>query len=132
MLISKKAIVFSIFLIITGITAGALGAHMLKSVLSVAQLQSFEVGVRYQMYSGIGVLALAALSQMFSSISNASLWFILGGTVCFSWSIYCLLALPDGHSLRGVLGPITPIGGGLMIFGWAWALVGILRRESVQ
>jgi uncharacterized membrane protein YgdD (TMEM256/DUF423 family) len=132
MLISKKAIVLSIFLIITGITAGALGAHMLKSVLSVAQLQSFEVGVRYQMYSAIGVLALAALSQMFKGISNAPLWLILGGTVCFSWSIYSLLALPDGHVLRGVLGPLTPIGGGLMIFGWTWALVGILRRQSVQ
>ncbi|MBI1268071.1 MAG: DUF423 domain-containing protein [Cryomorphaceae bacterium] len=131
MLISKKAVVLSLFLIITGITAGALGAHMLKSVLSASQLQSFEVGVRYQMYSGIGVLALTALSQVFKGVSNASLWFILVGTVCFSWSIYCLLALPNGHFLRGLLGPITPLGGGLMIFGWTWALVGILRRQSV-
>ena len=30
---------------------GAFGAHALKKVLSVEKLQSFETGVKYQMYS---------------------------------------------------------------------------------
>lgn len=131
MLISKKAIALSIFLVVTGITAGALGAHMLKSVLNEQQLQSFEVGVRYQMYSGIGVLALTALNQWFKGIGNKQIWLILFGAVCFSWSIFGLLALPDGHGLRSILGPITPIGGGLMILGWGWTLIQVLRKESV-
>ncbi|MFL0138852.1 DUF423 domain-containing protein, partial [Tenacibaculum maritimum] len=35
---------------------GAFGAHALKNKLSVEALNSFEVGVRYQMYHAIALL----------------------------------------------------------------------------
>ena len=46
----------------TSVILGAFGAHGLKNVLSVASLNTFEIGVRYQMYHALGVLVLPALS----------------------------------------------------------------------
>jgi uncharacterized membrane protein YgdD (TMEM256/DUF423 family) len=49
------------------------------------------------------------------------------GTLLFSVSIY-FLAIQEmlGMSLK-FLGPITPIGGGLLIIGWVIFLVKIIR-----
>ena len=38
------------------IVLGAFGAHAFKKVLSVERLESFEVGVRYQMYAALFLL----------------------------------------------------------------------------
>jgi len=55
---------------------------------------------------------------------------LLIGVVLFSGSIY-LLATKDISGLSGlksVLGPITPIGGVLMIAGWTVALFKMIKR----
>lgn len=130
MSVSKSVISTAVALIIVAISAGALGAHMLKSILTEAKLQSFETAVRYQMFSGVGVLALAALADRFKGINNKMLAMILLGTILFSGSIYMLVGLSDGHPLRPVLGPITPVGGLLMIFGWTWVLLGLISKVS--
>ena len=95
----------------SGVALGAFGAHALKASLSAAMLEVFETGVRYQMYHGLGLLALAALPAQ----RRAPIW-LLAGTVIFSGSLYAL-------SLSGikVLGAITPIGGVLMLVGWVLA-----------
>ena len=41
------------------VTLGAFGAHALKVRLAPDSLAAFEVGVRYQMYHGLALLALA-------------------------------------------------------------------------
>ena len=112
----------------TGIVLGALGAHALKSILSESQLQSFETGVRYQMYSALFLLLLAILqkSQVFADTRWARNLTILG-VLFFSGSIY-LLNLQDvmGVSLR-FLGPVTPVGGLLLIAAWVVILVQAMR-----
>ena len=47
----------------TGIALGALGAHALKQVLDTAQLQSFETGVRYQIFHALFLLILGILEH---------------------------------------------------------------------
>ena len=42
-----------------GVVFGAFGAHALKSKLSPEMLETFEVGVRYQMYHSLGLIAAA-------------------------------------------------------------------------
>ena len=63
--------------------------------------------------------------------SRRALGAVASGTVLFSGSIMALVTLATFDawlSLRAVLGPITPLGGVLMIGGWlVWAL--ILMRE---
>jgi uncharacterized membrane protein YgdD (TMEM256/DUF423 family) len=116
---SGKHLKTAIFFAITAVALGALGAHALKEVLSSSQLSSFETGVRYQMYHAIVMLILAINANKFNHHLSKVLNLMVAGIFCFSFSIYLL-------SLQGVLGvslsflgPITPIGGLVLISAWA-------------
>lgn len=99
---------------------GAFGAHALKKILSIDQLHSFEVGVKYQMYHAIVLLALGFNAN---GITSATYWCFTIGIVLFSFSIYGLvLSDARGKKLR-FLGPVTPIGGLLLVMGWLLVLV---------
>lgn len=104
-----------------GVAFGAFGAHALKSSLSPKMLETFETGVRYQMYHGLGLLALAwAISRWPERRLMPAAWLLLAGTVVFSGSLYLLV-------LTGArwFGAITPVGGVMLIAGWslvAWRL----------
>jgi uncharacterized membrane protein YgdD (TMEM256/DUF423 family) len=109
------------FLGSTGVGAGAFGAHALKSTLEKQTngVENWKTAVMYQLIHATALLALSALSS--SSGKNSVKWLKSGklmglGSVIFSGSIYCL-TLNVGP--KKVLGPITPIGGLLMIGGWA-------------
>lgn len=94
---------------------GAFGAHALKKILTTEQLHSFEVGVKYQMYHAIVLLILGFNSDY---ITSAIYWCFTIGILLFSFSIYGLvLSDAQGRKLR-FLGPITPIGGLLLVTGW--------------
>ncbi len=126
---TKNTLIIALILLIAGIILGAFGAHGLKDLVSAEKIASFEVGVRYQMLNALGLLTLAALKpQLNFSIKNAVV-FILLGIICFSCSIYGLTFLLKGDSLGKVLGPITPIGGLLMIVGWSLILIKILKIQ---
>ncbi len=97
---------------------GAFGAHALKEVLNPEQLVSFETGVRYQMYHALFLLFVGVAG--FISEKQKKIIFLLTiiGVLLFSGSIYLLAT----QSVSGInfkfLGPITPIGGLLLILSW--------------
>ncbi len=62
---NRTSVVSGILLIVIAIILGAFGAHALKEKLEVSQLDSFEVGVKYQMYHGLALLALGIGSNQF-------------------------------------------------------------------
>jgi uncharacterized membrane protein YgdD (TMEM256/DUF423 family) len=103
-----------------GVGLGAFGAHALKARLDANLLATFEVGVRYQMYHALALLAVAwAHTRWPGALVTASGWLFVAGTVVFSGSLYVL-------SLSGArwMGAITPIGGLALLAGWlclAWA-----------
>jgi len=115
---TDKFIKTAIFFAVTAVALGALGAHALKEILSDNQLHSFETGVRYQLFHAITLLMLALNTEKFNHHLNKSLKLMTTGICLFSFSIY-LLSIQDaiGVSLS-VLGPITPIGGLLLICAW--------------
>ena len=103
---------------------GAFGAHALKKTLSPNQLQSFETGVKYQMYHAI-VLLVLGFGQ--GPQTRAIYWCFTLGIILFSFSIYGLvLSDAKGKKIK-ILGPITPIGGLLLIFGWLTLLIKYIR-----
>ncbi len=101
------------------VAAGAFGAHGLKSRMSAEMLSVFEVGVRYQMYHALALIAVAWVQAKYpSSIVTTGGWFFVIGTILFSGSLYLL-------SVSAVrwLGAITPLGGLAFLAGWvciAW------------
>lgn len=102
------------------IILGAFGAHAFKKILSEEKLVSFETGVRYQMYGAITLLVLGFSLDFESSLTRWAYYGIFYGTILFSGSIY-LLSFKEYWKADGLrfLGPITPIGGLLMVIGWA-------------
>ncbi|CDF78215.1 conserved hypothetical protein (DUF423) [Formosa agariphila KMM 3901] len=100
---------------------GAFGAHFLKKTLNTNQLQSFETGVKYQMYHAI-VLLVIGLSNN-AMIPTTVYWCFTLGIILFSFSIYGLVFSDSKGKKLKFLGPITPVGGLLLVVGWGLLLV---------
>ena len=97
---------------------GAFGAHLLEKLLSAAQLVSFETGLRYQFYHVFFLILLSLIPRIEEKDKNKITLLISIGILLFSGSIY-LLNLQDVLGLNlSFLGPVTPIGGSLLIFAW--------------
>ena len=108
------------------VVLGAFGAHALKDRLEPAMLAAFNTAVHYQMLHATVVLVIMLLAR-----TSDSPGFLLGaagsmlaGILLFSGSLYVLV-------LWGWrwLGPITPVGGALLIIGWGLLLVAMVRSH---
>ena len=98
---------------------GAFGAHAFKKILSPDKLQSFETGVKYQMYAALFLLIVGYILKFETGTEGWISILMIAGAFLFSVSIY-LLAFQDVWSTNlKFLGPITPLGGLLMIISWA-------------
>jgi len=97
-----------------GMIAGAFGSHGLRSRVPAEKVRSWEVGAQYMIYNGLGLLLLS-LHPRFALHRFAGPAITLGGAL-FSCSIFGLVL--GGESFR-FLGPVTPIGGSIMIAGYA-------------
>lgn len=95
---------------------GAFGAHALKKILSEDQLKPFETGVKYQMYHAIVLLFVGSYFKGSNQLMNYSFIF---GIILFSFSIYGLVLSDAKGKKMKFLGPITPLGGLLLVTGWA-------------
>jgi uncharacterized membrane protein YgdD (TMEM256/DUF423 family) len=117
-------------LLLISILLGAFGAHALKEILTEEQLVSFETGVRYQMIHGLGLLILGLNADRHQFQLKTIFRLLLSGVLLFSVSIY-FLAMQDvlGMKLK-FLGPITPLGGLLMMLGWSVYGFQIFRSKS--
>lgn len=97
---------------------GAFGAHAFKKILSVERLESFETGVRYQIYAAFFLLIVGYILKFETSSEKWISILMIAGAFLFSVSIY-FLSFQDywGINLK-FLGPITPLGGLFMIISW--------------
>lgn len=101
---------------------GAFGAHKLKKTMTVEQLSSFETGVKYQFYHAILLIVLGFNLGFTTSLETYMAYCFILGTLLFSFSIYGLsLGAATGRRLQ-FLGPVTPVGGILLLMGWGMLL----------
>lgn len=110
------------------IVVGAFGAHGLKKVLTTEQLASFEVGVRYLMYHALFLLFLGSTQMVLPEQKNLIFWLAVSGTVLFSGSIFLLTTSGATGVNFKFLGPITPIGGLLLLGAWAMLFIGVFKK----
>jgi uncharacterized membrane protein YgdD (TMEM256/DUF423 family) len=106
-----------------GVAFGAFGAHALRARLTPADLAIFETGVRYQMYHALALLVVAwAVTRWPEGSVHAAGWAFLVGVLVFSGSLYVLV-------LTGLrwMGAITPLGGILLLLGWALLALRIFK-----
>ncbi|MFP3948694.1 MAG: DUF423 domain-containing protein [Gemmatimonadota bacterium] len=119
----KTLLLLGAVLAFLGVALGAFGAHGLRGRVSADDLQTFEIGVRYQMYHALALLVVAWVGTRFpgGAVITAG-WLFVAGILIFSGSLYVLV-------LSGVrwLGAVTPIGGLAFLGGWLALIWGVIR-----
>lgn len=126
---NKRIVLTGIILIVVAIILGAFGAHGLRELVSAEKLATFEVGVRYEMYIGIILLIVGLNADKFQFSLKLITNLVLIGAILFSASIY-LLSIQELTIINlKFLGPITPLGGSLMIAGLVLFIVQILKKQ---
>jgi len=117
---------------VIAVLGGAFGAHALKEILTPEHLASFQTGVRYQLIHAVVLLFLFLLTlkfdnKQFKIAANLIFW----GVILFSGSIY-ILTLKNIIGLEALkfAGPITPIGGLLIISGWIMLILGGVKIKK--
>jgi len=113
------------------IILGAFGAHGLEKLVDTEAVDTFETGVRYQMYHALFLLFLGVWNGIEAKTKKTAFVLVLLGVILFSFSIY-LLALNSLTSFDfKIIGFLTPIGGVLMILGWAVLGFKIFKTKQV-
>ncbi len=124
----KIKVSITLFLGMIAVILGALGSHALKEVLNPEQLESFTIGVRYQMTHVLLLMIVLLTSYFDEDVKQTSFWLIAIGILLFSGSIYLL----NLQQLLGVklsfLGPVTPIGGLFLIANWGFLALKAFKR----
>ncbi len=97
----------------TAVVAGAFGAHGLRARVSPEQLSAWATASQYHLLHSVVLLAIA----LYAARSGASIRLqgslFSAGVLLFAGSIYLLVLTGQRW-----LGPVTPIGGLLLIAGW--------------
>lgn len=110
------------------IALGAFGAHGLENSISEHYLQVFETGVRYHMYSALGLMLISLFAKQtnVTKLVRNGGRLILAGIVLFSGSLYAIAL-----SSVSELGIITPFGGVAILAGWTCVIVAALKKSSM-
>ena len=125
----KKLITVGASFGMVAIILGAFGAHALKNILTIDQLNTFETGVKYQMYHALFLLFLSTTQSVSEKAKKAILYLVTIGVLFFSGSIYLLATNSlTNFDFKGI-GFITPIGGFLLIAGWFLVIINFLKKK---
>ena len=125
----KKIIKTAAILGFIAIAFGAFGAHSLKKMVGVLELNTFETGVRYQMYHALFLLFVGTTNIISESAKKVIYLTTLSGIVLFSGSLY-LLALNNFLPFNfKPFGFVTPIGGLLFLTAWFWLFVNFHKKN---
>jgi uncharacterized membrane protein YgdD (TMEM256/DUF423 family) len=125
----RKTTATAAFIGMLAIILGAFGAHALKKILTIEQLNIFETGVKYQMYHALFLLLVCNL-QMQEKTLKTIYKLTVFGIILFSGSIYLLATKTISGIDFKFIGILTPIGGLLLIGAWAILMVNFMKRKQ--
>jgi uncharacterized membrane protein YgdD (TMEM256/DUF423 family) len=97
-----------------GVAAGAFGAHGLESRVSAEQLEWWGTGARYQQIHAVALLVVGWSAGEWTRWKQRAGWCFTLGMIVFAGTLYAM-------TLGGprILGAVTPLGGLLLMLGWA-------------
>ena len=126
---TQFTLLFASILGALAVVFGAFGAHALKKLLNSEQLKSFETGVKYQMYHAIVLLLIGFNFNLETTSEKYMVYTFIVGILLFSFSIYGLVISSAKNKKLRFLGPITPLGGLLLVCGWCLLFYSILGTK---
>jgi len=105
-----------------GVALGAIGGHIIKSLVSPDMLEIYKIGINYHLIHTVVILSIALSSK---EILYKSLPIFLIGIILFSFSLYL-------YSLTGIrfFSFITPFGGISFLIGWIYIILLLLKKEK--
>lgn len=109
------------------VAIGAFAAHGLKPVLSEQALGWMDVGVQYQQFHALALLAVSILWKCQPSWNGLkySAWAFILGMLLFCGSLYTMAAT----DVRA-LGMVTPLGGLAFLLGWTLLAIACWRGNT--
>ncbi|WP_111308525.1 DUF423 domain-containing protein [Confluentibacter sediminis] len=127
---NKRILITASILGIMSIILGAFGAHALKELISPEMQQTFETGVRYQMYHALFLLFIGTTSLVSDKTKNIIYYLIVMGVIFFSGSIYGLATNTLTAFNFKSIGFITPLGGLCFIIAWGILFVDLIKKNE--
>jgi uncharacterized membrane protein YgdD (TMEM256/DUF423 family) len=105
---------------LSGVGAGAFGAHALARRIPAERLVTFETAVRYQLWHTFAIFAVVVLRSLGPDTLSETVagWSFVLGVLLFSGSLFAL-------AVTGVRrwGIVTPFGGLAFLVGWGCFIV---------
>lgn len=130
---NTKIAAYACFILALGIILGAMAAHALEKLISAEQLSSFKTAVDYHIYHGFALLILSFFGKVLTEKQLTILFrLFVTGLFFFSGSIYFLSTseIYGLQEMNSIIGPITPIGGLILITSWVIFGVMLFRLKS--
>ena len=127
---NKSILITASILGILSIVLGAFAAHGLKSLISAEMIDTFETGVKYQMYHAILLLFVGSTTLVTQKAKKTIFYLVLAGVLFFSGSIYGLATNVLSSFDFKSIGFITPVGGLLLILSWVVLLINFLKLKK--
>ena len=126
---NKRIIITAACFGILAVILGAFGAHILKKMITLSQLETWHTAVQYHFYHTLALLFLSTFARFKNNLINIASYCFVLGIVFFSGSLY-LISLKDVFEIKTtIIGPMTPLGGLFFIFGWLGLLLAAIKDK---
>ncbi len=127
---NRKFLIAGAFFGLLAVILGAFAAHGLKDLVSEESINSFETGVRFQIYHALLLLILGGVKINSKKVLNWVFYFLMAGVILFSGSIY-FLATNDLTTFDfTTIALLTPLGGTLLIVAWFILLLTFIKLKN--
>jgi len=127
---NKKILILASVFGLISVLLGAFAAHGLEKVIDRDAIDSFLVGVRYQMYHAILLLFVGSTRYISQKTKRILFYLILAGILLFSGSIYGLATTDLSGFDFSKIAFLTPLGGLLLIISWIVLLMSFLKLKE--
>jgi uncharacterized membrane protein YgdD (TMEM256/DUF423 family) len=127
---NKKLLVVGSVLGLVALVLGAFAAHGLKESINNGAIETFQTGVRYQMYHAIVLLFAGSTSYLKIKTKTRMFYLVIVGVLLFSGSIYGLATNTLTDFDFKSIGFVTPIGGLFLIISWVLMLTDFLKIKA--
>lgn len=123
----RSVLIIGILFGMLAVALGAFGAHALQKLLeSRGRTDTWDLAVQYQIIHALTLLFVGVMFNEYERWFRRAAALLISGVVCFSGSLYALC-------LTDIVFPIvliTPLGGTLLIAGWLFMLIGVIRSST--